>query len=47
MQVFDRLLLLKKGGQTVYFGKLGHNATTLLQYFETHGSRPCGPAENP
>ncbi|PBL04307.1 hypothetical protein ARMGADRAFT_912580 [Armillaria gallica] len=33
-QVFDRLLLLKKSGQTVFFGDLGHNLTTLIQYFE-------------
>ena len=46
-QVFDRLLLLRKGGQTVYFGNLGLNATTLLHYFESNGSRPCGPGENP
>src|ERR1700679_2475390 len=46
-QVFDRLLLLRKGGETVYFGDLGHNSTTLLSYFERNGSRPCGPEENP
>ncbi|KAG6888337.1 hypothetical protein C0995_009084 [Termitomyces sp. Mi166 len=41
------LLLLRKGGQTVYFGDLGHNATTLIDYFERNGSRPCDPEENP
>ncbi|KAE9393362.1 hypothetical protein BT96DRAFT_924054 [Gymnopus androsaceus JB14] len=46
-QVFDRLLLLRKGGQTVYFGDVGHNATTLIQYFERNGSRHCDPSENP
>lgn len=46
-QVFDRLLLLRKGGQTVYFGDLGHNATTLINYFERNGSRTCEPGENP
>ncbi|KAK7025542.1 ATP-binding cassette transporter snq2 [Paramarasmius palmivorus] len=46
-QVFDRLLLLRKGGETVYFGDLGHNATTLLGYFEKNGSRHCEPEENP
>ncbi|KAF8069190.1 pleiotropic drug resistance ABC transporter [Lyophyllum atratum] len=46
-QVFDRLLLLRKGGQTVYFGDLGHNATTLIHYFEKNGSRHCEPDENP
>ncbi|KAG5727434.1 Brefeldin A resistance protein [Termitomyces sp. T112] len=46
-QVFDRMLLLRKGGQTVYFGDLGKNATTLINYFERNGSRPCLPDENP
>uniref|UniRef100_A0A0W0F6H9 Putative hba2 n=1 Tax=Moniliophthora roreri TaxID=221103 RepID=A0A0W0F6H9_MONRR len=46
-QVFDRLLLLRKGGETVYFGDLGHNATTLISYFERNGSRHCEPEENP
>ncbi|KAF9777952.1 hypothetical protein BJ322DRAFT_1025521 [Thelephora terrestris] len=46
-QVFDRLLLLRKGGETLYFGDLGQNATTLVDYFERNGSRSCGPDENP
>ncbi|EIM87152.1 pleiotropic drug resistance ABC transporter [Stereum hirsutum FP-91666 SS1] len=46
-QVFDRLLLLKKGGQTVYFGDLGPNAMTLLNYFEKNGGYPCSPQANP
>ncbi|KAL6303777.1 pleiotropic drug resistance ABC transporter [Sparassis latifolia] len=46
-QVFDRLLLLCKGGETVYFGDVGKRATTLLDYFERNGGRPCGEAENP
>ncbi|KAF9461727.1 pleiotropic drug resistance ABC transporter [Collybia nuda] len=46
-QVFDRLLLLRKGGQTVYFGDIGHNATKLIHYFETNGARHCAPTENP
>ncbi|KAK7465001.1 ATP-binding cassette transporter snq2 [Stygiomarasmius scandens] len=46
-QVFDRLLLLRKGGETVYFGDLGHNATTLINYFEKNGARHCQPEENP
>lgn len=47
VQVFDRLLLLRKGGQTVYFGDLGHHASTLLEYLENNGSRKCLPEENP
>ncbi|KZT04946.1 pleiotropic drug resistance ABC transporter [Laetiporus sulphureus 93-53] len=46
-EVFDRLLLLRKGGQTVYHGDLGRNAITLINYFESHGGRHCGEAENP
>ncbi|KAJ3502427.1 hypothetical protein NLJ89_g8894 [Agrocybe chaxingu] len=46
-QVFDRLLLLRKGGQTVYFGDIGHNATTLIDYFYKNGARECQPEENP
>lgn len=44
---FDRLLLLKKGGETVYFGDIGDNSNTLIKYFESHGARKCGPSENP
>ncbi|PPR00573.1 hypothetical protein CVT24_005458 [Panaeolus cyanescens] len=46
-QVFDRVLLLKKGGKTVYFGDLGPNAHTLINYFENHGARKCVELENP
>ncbi|TRM62061.1 ABC-2 type transporter-domain-containing protein [Schizophyllum amplum] len=33
-QVFDRLLLLRKGGETVYFGDIGQHARTMIGYFE-------------
>jgi ATP-binding cassette subfamily G (WHITE) protein 2 (SNQ2) len=46
-QQFDRLLLLKKGGRTCYFGDIGYNADTLIQYFEHYGARQCAPDENP
>ncbi|KAF8960414.1 pleiotropic drug resistance ABC transporter [Flammula alnicola] len=46
-QVFDRILLLRKGGQTVYFGDIGHNATSLIAYFERNGARTCLTHENP
>ncbi|KAH7382111.1 ABC-transporter [Pyrenochaeta sp. MPI-SDFR-AT-0127] len=46
-QEFDRLLFLAKGGKTVYFGDIGPNSGTLLDYFERHGARPCGKSENP
>lgn len=31
---FDSLLLLRRGGQTVYFGPLGENSQNLVEYFE-------------
>ncbi|KIY44860.1 pleiotropic drug resistance ABC transporter [Fistulina hepatica ATCC 64428] len=46
-QVFDRLLLLRKGGETVYFGDIGDRASTVIQYFERNGARSCQPDENP
>lgn len=45
-QQFDRLLFLAKGGRTVYFGDIGRNSKTLLDYFEGNGARPCDAAEN-
>ncbi|KAL9476207.1 hypothetical protein ACSS6W_006048 [Trichoderma asperelloides] len=46
-QTFDRLLFLAKGGKTVYFGDIGQNSRTLLDYFEANGARKCGDEENP
>ncbi|CAM1502480.1 Fc.00g044640.m01.CDS01 [Cosmosporella sp. VM-42] len=46
-QEFDRLLFLAKGGKTVYFGNIGSNSETLIEYFESHGARRCGEEENP
>jgi len=46
-QEFDRLLFLARGGRTVYFGELGENSRTLLDYFESNGARQCGEDENP
>jgi ABC-type multidrug transport system ATPase subunit/ABC-type multidrug transport system permease subunit len=43
---FDRLLLLQKGGQTVYFGDIGKDACVLLEYFRKHGAH-CPPDANP
>ncbi|KAM6501505.1 pleiotropic drug resistance ABC transporter [Amanita muscaria] len=47
LQVFDRLLLLERGGRMVFFGDIGHNATELIDYFEEGGARKCQPDENP
>ncbi|PQE29880.1 ATP-binding cassette transporter protein [Rutstroemia sp. NJR-2017a WRK4] len=46
-QEFDRLLFLAKGGRTVYFGDIGKNSETLLNYFESHGADKCGENDNP
>ncbi|KAG2118374.1 ABC-2 type transporter-domain-containing protein [Suillus clintonianus] len=46
-QVFDKLLLLSKGGQTVYFGDIGENSSTMLNYFERHGAPHCRSDANP
>ncbi|KAK7019482.1 P-loop containing nucleoside triphosphate hydrolase protein [Favolaschia claudopus] len=46
-QMFDRLLLLRKGGQVVYFGDIGQDSKTLIHYFESNGARSCDTSENP
>jgi energy-coupling factor transporter ATP-binding protein EcfA2 len=46
-QQFDRLLLLAKGGRTVYFGDIGENSRTMVDYFERHGAEPCASEANP
>ncbi|KAK1585778.1 ABC-2 type transporter-domain-containing protein [Colletotrichum navitas] len=47
LQQFDRLLFLARGGKTVYFGYIGEDSRTLLNYFESHGVRRCGHEEDP
>jgi hypothetical protein len=44
---FDRLLLLKKGGRTVYFGDIGQNSKDIIHYFESQGAFKCQPGDNP
>ncbi|KAA8495119.1 Brefeldin A resistance protein [Porphyridium purpureum] len=44
---FDELLLLQRGGQTVYFGELGENSQTLVDYFTRNGAEPMEPGQNP
>ena len=46
-QRFDRLLLLAKGGKTVYFGKIGKNSQTLIKYFIRNGAADCPSGMNP
>lgn len=47
LQEFDRLLFLQKGGKTVYFGDLGENCLTLINYFEKYGAHHCPEEANP
>ncbi|KAF9930336.1 hypothetical protein FBU30_000609 [Linnemannia zychae] len=44
---FDDLLLLAKGGRTVYFGHLGQDSTELINYFEKNGAPKCAQDANP
>lgn len=45
---FDELLLLKRGGETVFFGPLGENSSNLINYFERYDATPrIKPGENP
>ncbi len=34
LQAFDELLLLKRGGRTIYNGPTGTDSCTLIQYFQ-------------
>ncbi|MCJ1469671.1 hypothetical protein MMC07_008307 [Pseudocyphellaria aurata] len=43
---FDSLLLLAKGGKTVYSGPIGENAQTVKDYFGRYGA-PCPDDTNP
>ncbi|KZO94469.1 ABC-transporter [Calocera viscosa TUFC12733] len=43
---FDRLLLLQRGGETVYCGPIGKDSQHLRDYFAKHGAH-CGPTDNP
>eukprot|EP00804_Cyclotella_cryptica_P005988 CCRYP_000244-RD/>CCRYP_000244-RD protein AED:0.08 eAED:0.08 QI:148/1/1/1/0.86/0.87/16/1290/1209 len=45
--MFDDLLLLKKGGEVVFYGELGHCSSDLIEYFESLGVSPMNKGENP
>eukprot|EP00039_Didymoeca_costata_P008271 m.109810 g.109810 ORF g.109810 m.109810 type:complete len:1457 (+) comp14014_c0_seq3:106-4476(+) len=44
---FDTLLLLQRGGRTVYFGDIGEDSRILTNYFQMGGAPPCSDDENP
>jgi ATP-binding cassette, subfamily G (WHITE), member 2, PDR len=46
-QRFDRLLLLARGGRTVYFGEVGQGSQVLRDYFVRNGAHECPPGANP
>ncbi|KAB8214102.1 ABC-2 type transporter-domain-containing protein [Aspergillus novoparasiticus] len=46
-QRFDRLLLLAKGGKTVYFGDIGRESRILMDYFTRNGGPALPPGSNP
>jgi len=45
--MFDDLLLLKKGGALVFFGDLGENSINLTSYFESAGCEAIEYGQNP
>jgi ABC-type multidrug transport system ATPase subunit len=45
-EAFDRLLLLGKGGNTIYFGDIGEDSYVMREYFARYGA-PCPPNANP
>lgn len=45
-QTFDKLLLLERGGETVYFGDIGSDAQVLRDYFARYGAK-CPSNVNP
>lgn len=46
-QRFDRLLLLAKGGRTVYFGNIGSSSHILVDYFQRNGGPKYDSSMNP
>ncbi|KAE9287136.1 ABC transporter G family member 36 [Phytophthora fragariae] len=46
--LFDHLILLKRGGQSVFVGELGDRSRKLVEYLEAvPGVKPCPPKQNP
>ena len=46
-QAFDELLLLQRGGATLYFGEMGKESQTLIDYFQGLGADPIEKGYNP
>ncbi len=45
-ETFDRLLLLERGGKTVYSGPIGRDGKHVIEYFAARGAQ-CPPGVNP
>ncbi|RLN89241.1 hypothetical protein BBJ28_00007821 [Nothophytophthora sp. Chile5] len=46
--LFDSLLLLRRGGRMVFFGELGEESSALIDYFQASpGVKPIQPGYNP
>ncbi|KAK9454599.1 ABC-2 type transporter-domain-containing protein [Dipodascopsis uninucleata] len=43
---FDNILLLGRGGKTVYFGPIGENGSVIVGYISRH-AKPPRPGDNP
>ncbi|KAF3941557.1 hypothetical protein ABW19_dt0205188 [Dactylella cylindrospora] len=46
-QNFDEVLLLAAEGRTVYFGDIGHDGNTVMDYYVRNGAAPAAPDANP
>eukprot|EP00040_Diaphanoeca_grandis_P013572 m.68672 g.68672 ORF g.68672 m.68672 type:complete len:1487 (-) comp23981_c0_seq2:64-4524(-) len=47
LEMFDYMLLMQRGGRTVYLGEIGEHSKLLTGYFERGGAPPCPPDANP
>ena len=45
--MFDRLILLQKGGKTVYNGPLGENSREMIEFFSSRSGHKCPDDANP
>jgi hypothetical protein len=46
-EMFDNLLLLQRGGRTVYMGPLGPSSAAMTGYFARNGAVRIASSENP
>ncbi|KAL6660322.1 hypothetical protein ACP70R_002444 [Stipagrostis hirtigluma subsp. patula] len=47
-EAFDELFLMKRGGEEIYAGPLGHNSSDLIKYFEgIQGVNKIKDGQNP